>query len=97
VLTQRIAEAGKAPRTREWIIRPVAPGRYSGTLTEAVGPVSLLVSGPRADVRYRMRGGLDVHQQLALQPGGRTILNHLEVFKLGVRVARVEETIRKLP
>ncbi|MCW3796614.1 DUF3833 domain-containing protein [Sphingomonas sp. BN140010] len=97
VLTQRISQEGKAPRTRVWTIRPVAPGRYSGSLTEAVGPVALTVAGPRAQIRYRMKGGLDVHQQLALQPDGRTVLNHLEVAKLGVRVAHVEETIRKLP
>jgi len=97
VLTQRISQEGKSPRTRVWTIRPVAPGRYSGSLTEAVGPVTLTVAGPRAEIRYRMNGGLDVRQQLALQPDGRTLLNHLEVAKLGVRVAHVEETIRKLP
>jgi hypothetical protein len=95
-LTQRIVQQGKAPRTRTWLIRPAGPGRYTGTLTEAVGPVTLAVEGARADVRYRMKGGLAVHQQLALQGDGRTILNHLEVRKWGVRVAQVDETIRKL-
>ena len=95
-LTQRIVQQGKAPRTRTWLIRPAGPGRYTGTLTEAVGPVALVVNGPRAVVRYRMKGGLAVHQQLALQEDGRTILNQLEVRKWGVRVARVDETIRKL-
>jgi hypothetical protein len=95
LLTQRIAEEGKAPRTREWVMRPVAPGRYTGSLTEAVGPVELTVAGPRAEVRYAMKKGFKVTQELALQPDGRTILNHLEVHKLGVRVAWLDETIRK--
>jgi hypothetical protein len=43
-----------------------------------------------------MRRGLAVQQQLDRQPGGRTILDRLEVFKLGVRVATLDETIRKL-
>lgn len=95
-LTQRIVQDGKAPRTRSWVIRPDGSDHYTGTLTEAVGPVILTIDGPRADVRYRMKGGLAVHQQLALQRDGRTILNHLEVRKWGIRVARVDETIRKL-
>jgi hypothetical protein len=43
-----------------------------------------------------MRGGLDVDQQLTLQGDGKTLLNRLHVRKFGVRVAVVEETIRKL-
>ena len=57
----------------------------------------LVTDGPRATIRYAMKGGLQVRQQLALQTDGRTLLNHLEVRKWGVRVARVEETIRPLP
>lgn len=97
VLTQRIRQDGKAPRTRQWVMRRVGPNRYTGTLTEAVGPVSIMTSGPRATIRYTMKDGLQVRQQLALQGDGRTLLNHLTVTKWGVRVARVEETIRKLP
>jgi len=95
LLTQRIAEEGKAPRTREWIMRPAGPGRYTGTLTDAVGLVEVTIAGPRAQVRYTMKKGLKVRQELALQPDGLTVLNRLEVFKLGVRVAWLDETIRK--
>lgn len=96
-LRQRIQEEGKAPRWREWQIRPVAPGRYSGTLTDAAGPVTITAHGPRGTIRYRMSDGMKVEQQLALQSDGRTLLNHLVVTKWGVRVARLDETIRKLP
>jgi hypothetical protein len=95
LLTQRIAEEGKAPRTRKWLMRPTGPGRYTGTLTDAVGPVDLTVTGRRAQVRYTMKKGLKVKQELALQPDGLTILNRLEVYKLGIRVAWLNETIRK--
>ena len=97
VLTQVIRQEGKAQRTRTWVMRPVGPNRYSGTLTEALGPVEIVTEGPRATIRYAMKDGLSVHQQLALQADGRTLLNHLEVRKWGIRVARVDETIRKLP
>jgi hypothetical protein len=95
-LDQIIVEGAKPPRRRSWSMRRVGPGRFTGTLTEAVGPVAITVAGPRATIRYTMNGGLEVEQQLALQAGGRTLLNDLRVRRFGVRVARVEETIRKL-
>lgn len=94
-LIQRISEGAKPPRIRTWIMQPVSPGRYTGTLTDAEGPVEIAVAGPRATVRYRTPSGLRIQQQLALQPDGRTVLNRLEAFKFGVRVAVLEETIRK--
>lgn len=97
VLDQTIEESGKPPSTRRWIIVPTGPGRYSGTLTDAVGNVDGTVQGPRLYIRYTMKHGLTVQQQLAEQPDGRTVLNRLAVYKLGVRVATLNETIRKLP
>lgn len=93
VLTQAIREGSKAERTRTWTMRQVGPGRYAGTLTEAVGPVTVQVQGPRAVIEYRMKDGLAVRQQLALQADGRTLLNRLVVTKWGIRVATVRETI----
>jgi hypothetical protein len=57
--------------------------------------VSVDVAGPRATIRYTMRGGMRVEQQLALQADGRTLLNHLQVRRFGLRLATVTETIRK--
>jgi len=96
VLDQTIKEGGKPASTRRWIIVRAGPDRYSGTLTEAIGNVDGRVDGPRLYIRYAMKHGLTVEQQLAEQPDGRTILNRLEVSKLGVRVATLHETIRKL-
>jgi hypothetical protein len=77
-------------------MRRVASGSYTGSLTDAEGPVHVTVSGPRAHIKYRMPGGVKVDQQLTLQSDGRTLLNRLQVTKLGLRVATVDETIRKL-
>ena len=95
VLDQIIRQGAKPPRVRRWTMRRLAPGRYTGTLTDAVGPVSVDVAGPRATIRYTMRGGMRVEQQLALQADGRTLLNHLQVRRFGFRLATVTETIRK--
>jgi hypothetical protein len=96
VLDQTIKVGTKAPSTRRWTMRQIGGSRFTGSLTDAAGPVSIEVAGPRATIRYRMKGGLDVSQQLALQPGGRTVLNRLSVRKFGIRVATLDETIRKL-
>jgi hypothetical protein len=96
VLDQRITEGAKPARVRRWTIRPVGPHRYTGTLTDAKGPVDVIVNGPRADIRYTMKNGLGVEQHLALQAGGKTVLNRLNVRKFGIRVAHLDETIRKL-
>ena len=96
ILDQTIREGAKPPRTRHWTIRSAGTNSYSGTLTDAAGAVQMRTQGPRAFIRYTMTNGLQVEQQLALQPDGRTLLNRLDVRKFGVRVAKVEETIRKI-
>lgn len=96
ILEQTIREGDKQPRVRRWRMRRVAPDLYSGTLTDANSRVQVRTAGPRAYISYTMDGGLEVDQQLALQSDGRTVLNRLEVKKLGVRVATLNETIRKV-
>ena len=96
VLDQTIQE-GRSPRSvRRWTMRPVAPNRYSGSLTDAKGPVNVTVSGSSADIRYTAKAGFEIEQQLVLQSDGKTILNRLSAHKFGVRVATLKETIRKL-
>ena len=95
ILDQSIRTGDKPPRMRRWTMRPVGANRFTGTLTEAVGPVHGTMAGPRAFIRYTMKGGFQVEQQLALQRGGKVVLNRLEVTKMGVRVATLKETIRK--
>lgn len=96
LLVQDIAEEGKPRRTREWRMREVSPGRFSGTLSDAGGPVVGEVQGNRFHVRYAMKNGLNAEQWLTLQPDGRTVRNVMHVTKLKLRVATLEETIRKL-
>ena len=95
ILDQTIREAGKSPSNRRWFIKRVTPNRYAGSLTESVGPVTAQVSGPRAEIRYRMRHGLKVEQQLVLQPDRAVVLNRLTVKELGVQVAKLTETITR--
>ena len=95
-LIQRIETEGKKPRTRQWSLQSTGPGTYSGRLTDAIGPVSVRVDGNRLQIRFRAKGHLAIEQRVVLQPGGRTARNRLVVRKFGVRVAVLEETIRKI-
>ncbi len=94
-LTQRIVEGTKPPRTRVWTIRTLPSGGYLSTLTDAKGMVSIDLRGPRAYLGYTTPSGIKIKQELALQPDGSTILNRLEAYKFGIRVATLHETIRK--
>lgn len=96
VMIETVHEGTKPARQRKWVIEEVGPGHYSGSMTEAVGPVDLKVSGDTAQIHYVMKGGLDVAQTLVLQPDGRTMLNHIAVHKFGLRFARVDGKVHKL-
>jgi hypothetical protein len=95
ILDQRVHEGAAAPQSRQWRIREIAPGRYAGSLTDAVGPMVGAMEGNRLHIRFTMKGGLDVEQWLTLQPGGRTLANRMTVRKFGMVVAALDETIRK--
>lgn len=95
-LTQVIREGDKPLRTRRWVIREVAPGRYSGTLTDAKGAVTGTTHGNRLRLSFTLANGMPVEQWLTLSPDGRRAYNVLTVRKFGVPVAKLAEDIRKL-
>ena len=57
VLVQNVEEGDKPARTRTWRIRESAPGQYTGTLSDASGPVTAKANGSRLQISYRMRAG----------------------------------------
>ena len=96
VLIDTVREEGKPVRTRKWVMRQTGPNRFTGALSDAVGPVDVTVSGDSAVIRYTMKGGLKVEQQMQLQGDGKSLSNKVIVKKFGLKFARVEGTIRKL-
>lgn len=96
-LTQRVQRQDHPTSSRSWLIRPLGGGRYGGTLTDAVGPVTGDVSGNRLHLAFRMRGGLHAEQWLYLRPGRQVADNVMVVRKLGLPVARLDETITRVP
>jgi hypothetical protein len=96
VLIDTVREEGRPVRTRKWVMRPAGPNRFTGALSDAVGPVDITTSGNSAVIRYTMKGGLKVEQRLQLQGDGKSLSNKVIVRKFGLKFARVEGTIRKL-
>lgn len=96
LLVQEVSRGDRPKRKREWRMREVAPGRYTGTLSDAAGPVTAEAKGNRLHLRFRMKGGLEAEQWLTLAPNGRSAHNLLTVRKFGITVGKLDETIRKL-
>lgn len=96
VLDQRVEEQGEPLRVRQWQLRQTAPGHFSGSLSDASGPVSATVAGNRLAIHYTMRGGMRVDQLLTLAAGGQSASNVMKISKFGMTVATLTETIRRV-
>ena len=95
ILEQKVAVEGDPVRQRRWRLRQTSPGKFSGTLSDAKGPVEAEVTGQTVRIRYKMKGNLRVEQLLTPLPGGRTLDNHATFFKWGMKVAVLNEHIEK--
>ena len=95
-LVQRVEEDGKTPFDRRWRIRQVGPGRFSGSMNEAVGPVTVEEVGDGYRFRFKLKGSLSVEQWLTPLPGGKVARSKVTIRKMGMTVGRSEGTVRKL-
>jgi len=97
VLIDTVQEEGKPVRKRTWVMHPVGPDHFSGYLSDAVGPVDVMVRGNSATISYVMKEGrLKITQQIELQADGKSLSNHVIAKKLGITFAHVDGTIGKL-
>ena len=95
-LIQRVEDEGRPPRERRWKIRQVGPGKFTGTMSEATGPVTVEEVGGRYRFSFKMKGGLSVEQWVTPNPGGKSAKNTMTIKKLGMTVATGTGSIRKL-
>jgi hypothetical protein len=95
-LVQRVFDDGKPAHERRWRVRQTGPGRYTGTMTEAIGPVTIDKVGEGYRFRFRMDGRLNVEQMLTPLPGGRMASNSAKVRRFGLVVATTEGMVRKV-
>lgn len=96
LLDQEVEEAGRRARTRSWRLVRAGPNRFTGTITDARGPVAGEVAGNVLHLRYRSIEGPAVEQWITLHADGRTARNRMVFRRFGVTVATLEGTIRRL-
>jgi len=95
ILIDNVQEEGKPARKRTWAMHPNGANRFTGSLSDAIGPVDVVVAGTSATIRYVMRdGNMKIEQRLSLQPNG-TLTNTVMARKFGLKFATVQGTIRK--
>ena len=95
ILDQKVDVQGDALRQRHWRLKQVGPGKFSGTLSDAKGPVEVAVAGQSMRIRYTMKNGIKVDQSLTVLPGGKAVDNHTTFRKFGMKVATLIERIEK--
>lgn len=95
-LVQHVVDEGKAPHDRKWRVRSTGRDSFSAMMSEAVGPVTIERTGDDYTFRYKMKGKLSVEQVLSPMPDGRSARNIGKVKRMGVVVARMTGTIRKV-
>jgi hypothetical protein len=96
LLVQQVFDAGKPPHERRWHVRQTGPGRYAGTMTDAVGPVTIERIGNRYRFRFQMDGRLSVEQLLIPLAGGRAASSSVRIRKFGMVVATTDGFIRQI-
>ncbi|MDQ3483292.1 MAG: DUF3833 family protein [Pseudomonadota bacterium] len=95
ILIDTIKEEGRPVKTRRWVMRAAGANRFTGSMSDAVTPVEVRVQGRTATLQYKVKGGISVNQTLTIRDSN-TVTNHVAAKKLGVRLGRLEGTIRKL-
>lgn len=95
-LDQTVTFARQAPRTRHWILRKTAPGRFTFTLSDAAGPGVATIDGDRLVLRYPLGKGLSMRQVLVPGANGRAIDNRGTIHWLGIPVGELSETIERV-
>lgn len=95
-LVQKVREDDKPVFDRRWKMRQVGPGKFTGTMSDAVGPVTVDEIGGKYRFRFKAKGNVSVEQWLLPLPGGKSAQSKASMRKFGMIVGRSEGTIRKL-
>ena len=97
VLDQSVRTGDGIAKQRSWRFHSQGAGRWIGTLSDAAGPVRGDIAGNCLHLAFAMKGGLKAQQWLYLQRGGAIVRNVMVVRKMGLPVARLDETITRQP
>ena len=95
-LAQQVFDEGEPTKQRNWKIRQITSGHYAGTMTEAVGPVTVEEVDGKYRFNYKMKGHLAVEQWMTPLPGGNAAKSTVTVRKFGMKVASSTGIIKRV-
>jgi len=95
-LAQQVFDEGEPTKQRNWKIRQIASGHYAGTMTEAVGPVTVEEVDGKYRFNYKMKGNLAVEQWMTPLAGGNAAKSIVTVRKFGMKVASSTGIIKRV-
>jgi hypothetical protein len=96
LIDQVVEEEGKPARRRTWrLVRQGANG-VTGSISDARGPIRGEVNGNVLHLRYTTQENVSVDQWIVIHPSGRTAFNRMSFSRLGLNVATMTGTIRRL-
>jgi len=93
ILEQVVEEQGKPARSRTWRLVRSADNRFTGTISDARGPVTGDVRGNVIHLRYQSQEGPSVEQWITLDPNGRVARNRMVFRRIGITLATVNSVI----
>jgi hypothetical protein len=96
LLVQQVHDVGKPTQRRHWRIKQTDSDSFRGTMSDAVGPVSVDQINDDFRFKFKMKGNLVVEQWVTPQADGMSARTRMTVRKLGMRVATSEGMIRKV-
>ncbi len=95
-LVQRVEDEGRPPHERRWKIRQVGPGKFVGTMSEAVGPVTIDETPKGYRFRFKIKDNMSVEQWLKPNPGGKSARSQVTVKRFGIAVFKSDGIVRKI-
>ena len=95
-LVQRVEDEGRPPHERRWKIRQVGPGRFTGTMSEAVGPVTIDETPKGYRFRFKLKDNMAVEQWLMPNAGGTSARSKVTVRRFGIAVFKSDGIVRKI-
>lgn len=96
LLDQVVEEEGKPARRRSWRLVRAGANGFTGTISDARGPVTGQVTGNVLRLNYRSAEGPSVEHVITVRPDGRSAHNLTRFRRFGLNVATVEEVIRRV-
>jgi hypothetical protein len=95
-LVQRVHEDNEPVKERRWSVRKTGANRFTATMSDALGPMTIDKVGESFRFRFKLKGGLSAEQWMTPLADGKSATNRMTVRKLGLIVATSTGTIRKI-